>query len=81
MNSRSPAESTKVRRRLLSYEQLKEMGIPWSREHIYRLETKRAFPRRLYLSPQRVAWFEDEILEFLEAKAAERHSREYATHD
>lgn len=70
-----------VSRRLVDYKQLKEMGIPWSREHIYRLEARREFPRRLYLSPQRVAWFEDEILEFLEAKAAERHSRKYAIHD
>lgn len=68
-------------RQLLDYRQLKAMGIPWSREHIYRLEAKNAFPRRLYLSPQRIAWFEDEILEFLDAKAAERHSREYPAHD
>lgn len=68
-------------RRLLSFKQLRAMGISWSREHVWRLEAANKFPRRIYLSPQRVAWFEDEVLQWLEARAAERNTRVYRSHD
>lgn len=68
-------------RRLLSWTQLKELGISFSREHLWRLEAAGKFPRRIYLSPQKVAWFEDEILEWLAERDAERASRIYRTHD
>lgn len=67
--------------KLLNFKQLKGMGIPWSREHLWRLEGDDLFPRRLYLSPQRVVWLEHEVIEFVEAKAEERSVREYRLHD
>lgn len=68
-------------RRLINFKQLRAMGISWSREHVWRLEAKNKFPRRIYLSPQKVAWFEDEVLQWLEARAAERETRVYREHD
>jgi prophage regulatory protein len=77
MNATNIPETPK----LLSFKQLKDMGLPWSREHIWRLESAERFPRRLELSPQRVAWLEDEVIAFIEAKADERTAREYRLHD
>jgi prophage regulatory protein len=68
-------------RKLVNFKQLRAMGISWSREHVWRLEAKNKFPRRIYLSPQKVAWFEDEVLQWLEARAAERNTRIYRSHD
>jgi prophage regulatory protein len=68
-------------RRILNYKQLIELGIRFSREHLWRLEAAGLFPRRIRLSPQKVAWFEREILDWLEARAAERQHRVYRAHD
>jgi prophage regulatory protein len=68
-------------RRLLTFKILLEMGIRFSREHLWRLEAAGKFPRRVYLSPQKVAWFEDEILNWLDARDAERETRVYRAHD
>jgi prophage regulatory protein len=64
--------------RLLTWKQLKEIfGIPFSREHTRRLEKAGAFPRRVRLSPQKIVWYEDEILAWLDERDAERRSRTY----
>jgi prophage regulatory protein len=68
-------------RRLLTYSQLASMGIKYSREHLWRLEAAGKFPRRLYLSPQKVVWFEHEVFEWLDERAADRHSRIYRVHE
>jgi prophage regulatory protein len=68
-------------RRLLTYKDLKAIGISFSREHLWRLEAAGKFPRRIYLSPQKVAWFEDEILTWLAERAAERDVRMYRVHE
>jgi prophage regulatory protein len=67
-------ESTnrRVGRRLLSYADLKARGIKFSRVHLKRLEDAGEFPRHIDLGGNSIAWFEDEIDGFLEAKAAER---------
>jgi prophage regulatory protein len=65
----------------MNYKQLKDTGINFSREHLWRLERANKFPRRIYLSPQKVAWFEDEIFGWLEQRAAERATRVYRVHD
>jgi prophage regulatory protein len=46
-------------RKLLTFKALKDMGVSFSREHLWRLEAANKFPRRIYLSPQKVAWFEE----------------------
>jgi predicted DNA-binding transcriptional regulator AlpA len=49
--------------------------IPWSRVHITRLEAARKFPLHVDLGENTVAWFEDEIDDLLEMKAAERDAK------
>jgi prophage regulatory protein len=69
-------------RRLLTWRQLKDLvGLPFSREHVWRLEAANKFPRRIYLSPQKVVWYEDEILAWLAERDAERAVRIYRTHE
>jgi len=74
-------EHATAQRRLLSYNDLKAIGISFSREHLRRLEAAGKFPRRIYLSEQKIAWFEDEVLAWLEARAAERSTRVYRDDD
>jgi len=76
--ARPEVSGKKTGRRLLDYPALHERGIPWSRVHIARLEAARKFPLHIELGENSVAWFEDEIDDFLEAKAAARDQRETA---
>jgi prophage regulatory protein len=64
-------------RRLLTYKDLRAVGINFSREHFRRLEAAGKFPRRIYLGPQKLAWFEDEILAWIAERDAERTTRVY----
>lgn len=66
---------------LLSYQDLKALGITYSREHLHRLEAANKFPRRIYLSAQRIAWLQSEIERFIADRAAERSGRVYRNHD
>ena len=65
-------------RRLLTFADLKARGIPWTRMHIGRLEAAGKFPQHIDLAENSIAWFEDEIDDFLEAKAAARAQRKTA---
>jgi prophage regulatory protein len=62
-------------RRLLTFADLKARGIPWTRVHVGRLEAAGKFPQHIDLGENSIAWFEDEIDDFLEEKAAERDRR------
>jgi prophage regulatory protein len=66
------APGKKTGRRLLTYQDLRARGIPWTRVHVGRLETAGKFPQHIDLGANSIAWFEDEIDAFLEEKAAER---------
>jgi prophage regulatory protein len=57
--------------RLISAAERREM-IPYSDMHIWRLEKQGRFPRRIRIGPNRVAWRLSEILEWINARAAER---------
>jgi prophage regulatory protein len=48
--------------------------IPYSAVHVWRLEQKGEFPRRIHLGGNRVAWLEAEIIEWLARKLAEREA-------
>ena len=78
MTTRPEVTGKKTGRRLLDYQALRARGIPWSRVHIARLEAARKFPLHINLGENSVAWFEDEIDDFLEAKAAARDQRKTA---
>jgi prophage regulatory protein len=57
---------------LLSRDDLKEIGIHFSAPHLLRLESAGKFPRRVRLSPLRVAWIKQEVLDWIEQRAAQR---------
>jgi prophage regulatory protein len=48
--------------------------IPYSTVHVWRLEQKGEFPRRIHLGGNRVAWLEAEILQWLASKLAKRET-------
>jgi prophage regulatory protein len=62
-------------RRLVPYPGLGERGIPFTRMHLGRLEAEGKFPQRIQLGENTIAWFEDEIDDYLEQKAAARQRR------
>jgi prophage regulatory protein len=65
--------------KMISYPELKTLkGIPYSRVHVDRLEKAGQFPKRVHLSANCVAWRDDELDEFLEARAAARNTEEAA---
>jgi prophage regulatory protein len=72
---------TAIARRLINFKELRAIGIGFSREHLWRLEAKAQFPRRVKLGSQKTAWFEDEVLAWLEQRSAERAERTYRPHD
>jgi prophage regulatory protein len=72
MTTRPEVTGKRTGRRLLTFSDLKARGIPWSRVHIGRLETAGKFPQHIDIGENTIAWFEDEIDDLLERKAAER---------
>jgi prophage regulatory protein len=60
-------------RKLLSYKDLQARGIRLSRVHLRRLERAGLFPMHIdFGGGNFIAWFEDEIDAYLEARAAAR---------
>ena len=49
--------------------------VPFSRQHILRLEKRGRFPRRIRLGDNRVAWLRSEIEQWIDARVAERDQR------
>ena len=58
--------------RVLTFDQLKGKGVPYCRMHIDRLEKAGEFPKRVQLSPNRVAWVESEIDDWIAQRIAAR---------
>jgi prophage regulatory protein len=59
--------------RLVTFKQMRdELGIPWSRAHLQRLEDKGEFPKRIPLGDCRVVWDVHEIEEYIEQRIARR---------
>jgi prophage regulatory protein len=57
--------------RILSKRQVRELVL-YSPQHIARLETTGKFPKRVKLGQCRVGWIEEEVLEWLRVKIADR---------
>lgn len=56
-------------RKLVSKKELRTLlGIPYSFAHIKRLEDAGKFPKRLQLGACRVAWFLDEVVEWIDSR-------------
>ncbi|MCB1522328.1 MAG: AlpA family phage regulatory protein [Hyphomicrobiaceae bacterium] len=49
--------------------------VPFSRQHILRLEKRGRFPRRIRLGENRVAWLRSEVEQWIEARVEERDER------
>ena len=65
--------ATKKQSRILTYPELKLLkGIPYTRQHLDRLEKSDEFPGRIQISAGRIGWLEDEIDEWLGSKADAR---------
>jgi prophage regulatory protein len=57
--------------RLLDWPQLRPK-IPFTRQHIGRLERAGKFPKRIQVGENRVAWLESEVEDWIAARVAER---------
>jgi predicted DNA-binding transcriptional regulator AlpA len=57
---------------LLSANELRDLGISYSRSKLYKLMAIGSFPQAIKLSAFRSAWFSDEVYAWLEAKKQDR---------
>jgi prophage regulatory protein len=57
---------------LINRADLKKRGISYSNVHMLRLEEEGKFPKRVYLSPGRVAWIESEVSDYIRRCIATR---------
>jgi len=67
-------DDDKTRRRglrIITKEELREM-VPYTSQHIQRLENEGKFPRRVKLGDNRVGWVLSEVEEWLEVRMAAR---------
>ena len=60
MNAELPRMVTKKELRLI---------VPYSPQHILRLEKKGMFPKRIQVGPRRVAWWLHEVMDWLAAQS------------
>ena len=67
-------------RLLVSKKELKALGIPYSFQHIARLEKAGQFPKRVQLGPCRVAWCYQEVCDWVANKVALRDRTKSAGH-
>ena len=61
-----------IERLLVSKKELKALGIPYSPQHIARLEKAKQFPERIALGQCRVAWRYEEIRDWIDERIARR---------
>jgi len=57
--------------RIIDWKVLKEK-VPYSRQHISRLEADRKFPKRVQLGECRVGWVESEVDDWIEERMRDR---------
>jgi predicted DNA-binding transcriptional regulator AlpA len=58
-------------RRLLDWEGLKAKGVLFHRNYLRTLWEAGLFPKPIHLSARKLAWFEDEVDEWIDDKATE----------
>jgi prophage regulatory protein len=64
--------------RLLTYKNLEQKGVAYTRRHIERMIGEGRFPAPVRLGPARLAFVEAEIDAWLEARVAERQTKQAA---
>jgi prophage regulatory protein len=57
--------------RLITKRELRQI-VPYTPQHILRLEKQGKFPRRVQVGPNRVAWLESEVEAWVAGRVAER---------
>lgn len=57
---------------LLTYPEVVEAGVRYTRQHLARLEAAGKFPRRVQIGEARVAWVEAEVRAWVKAKIKKR---------
>jgi predicted DNA-binding transcriptional regulator AlpA len=67
--------------RFVTYPELVNFGIPYSRKHLLDLQKRGDFPRALQLSPNRIAWDADQIQEWVSSRPVALAVREPAQRD
>lgn len=75
---RKPQDDQSIRRLFLTRADLKILGIWQSNSTLLRLEAAGRFPRRLRLAGASVCWDHDEIMDWVQARKAERAGWQYA---
>lgn len=58
--------------RLLTYEELREHGVPYGRRNLHKLELVGKFPKRVPIGPRRVAWVESEVDRYVSERIKSR---------
>jgi prophage regulatory protein len=58
-------------KRLLPWREV-ERRVPYTRQHLMRLEKAGAFPRRVQVGGNRVAWIESEVNDWIDGRASQR---------
>ncbi len=74
-----PALDLQISKIVVNYEELRDLGISYSKEHLRRLEADGLFPTRVRLSAARVAWMYTEIMAWIIDRAecrSETHQAE-----
>lgn len=70
--------NTQTEKIFLTRADLKALGIEQSNSSLLRAEGRNAFPRRLRLSAAKICWDRQEVLDWIEARKAERVGWHYA---
>lgn len=67
--------------RLIPWDELAQI-VPYTIQHIYRLERRGEFPRRVRIGKRRVAWVHSEVMAWVEARKGERvETRQDVAHE
>ena len=70
--TRPAAQEPPLSKMLLSADDLRELGIRYSRAQLHKMVARGGFPRPIKISTHRSAWVASEIDAWLEARMAER---------
>jgi prophage regulatory protein len=54
--------------RILNYAGVKGRGVPYTRQHLSRLEAAGRFPKRVQLGEGRVGWLEGEVDDWIRSR-------------
>lgn len=63
--------------RIITRKELRTL-VPYTPQHILRLEKQGKFPKRIQVGDNRVGWLLIEVEQWIEARAAERDAASYA---